>query len=307
MSSSGSSNNSGGGGVSVSAHPVASAIEPRVRRAETTTDANNHSKNNQQQHWESMHVVRRLYGPENANVRQEIAQIEERMERYQTGVAPDPDHIVPYDNHPLDRRNRNRRALQQTNNNNNATTQQNNNDDNDNFKPIRIVFQTQALDEIRDSTNAAKIDWYKREILPATAQFWSQALQVIPVSGRLRVSSTELDGFSHCGDAEFTEVPNSHKSSGVANADLILYVSGSDAPRFCPSRTLAVAVPCNFDQFDRPTAGAINVCLDNIVLQEDGTATPDVVRDYVDVTIHEVCAVVACLAACLLSFRADFF
>ena len=141
---------------------------------------------------------------------------------------------------------------------------------------------------MRNSENAAKIDWYVNQILPATAKFWSQALSVIPVNGRLRISSAELDGFTYCGDSEFTAVPNEHKSDGLANADLVLYVSGSPSTRFCPDRTLAVAVPCNFDQFDRPTAGAVNVCLDNIVLNSDGTASNDVFQDYIDVTIHEV-------------------
>jgi leishmanolysin len=156
------------------------------------------------------------------------------------------------------------------------------------FRPIRMVFETSALDALRDDTNAAKIDWYVDEILPATAGFWSQALSVVPVSGNLRVSSSELEGFAYCGDSEFTEVPSEHKSDGVANADLILYVSASSSARFCPARTLAVAVPCNFDQFDRPTAGAVNVCLDNIELNDDGTANADVTQDYMDVTIHEV-------------------
>lgn len=223
--------------------------------------------------WERMHIVRRLYGEENADVRWEVSQLLERMERYQTGLAPDPDHIVPYENHPFDRR----RDLQDSNETSTSA-----------FQPIRIVFFADALDDARDSSNAAKIDWYKNVILPKTAEFWTSALSVIPVSGPLRVSSTELNSFSHCGDTEFTEVPNSHKSEGVVDADLILYVSGSNSQRFCPARTLAVAVPCNFDQFDRPTAGAINVCLDNIVLNDDGTARPEVEQDYVDVTIHEV-------------------
>jgi leishmanolysin len=230
---------------------------------------------------ERMHIVRRLYGPENADVRREVSKLEERIDRYQTGFPPS-DHSVPYEDHPYDPETKKKRLLQSSNDTSTTTERS------ENFKPIRIFFYTDALDNIRDSSNAAKIDWYKNVILPKTAEFWSQALSVIPVSGRLRVSSTELDGFSYCGDSDFTEVPNDHKSDGVANTDLILYVSGSDSQRFCPSRTLAVAVPCNFDQFDRPTAGAINVCLDNIELNEDGTATSDVVKDYVDVTIHEV-------------------
>jgi len=232
------------------------------------------------QKWERMHIVRRLYGPENAGVRSEISRLEERIPRYQTGIA-DPSHVVPYDNHPYDPETRRQRLLQ-----GNSSLL-----DGSVFKPIRMYFYTQALDDIRDDSNAAKLDWFKSVILPKTAQFYGEALSVVPVSGNLRVSSAELDGFTHCGDQSFTEVPNSHKSDGVPETDLILYVSGSNDVRFCPDRTLAVAVPCNFDQFDRPIAGAINVCLDNIVLKDDGTATPDVEGDYMDVTIHEVCHV----------------
>ena len=228
---------------------------------------------------ERVHFIKRIYGPDNADVRREISRLEERMERYQTGFNGDSNHQVPYESHPYDAETK--RRLQEDDNTTTVEAVSN-------FRPIRIVFQTQALDLIRDSSNSAKIDWYVNEILPATADFWSRALSVIPVSGKLRISSSELDGFSHCGDSEFTQIPNEHKSSGVSNADLILYVSASGSSRFCPARTLAVAVPCNFDQFDRPTAGAINVCLDNIDLKDDGTATPDVIQDYMDVTIHEV-------------------
>jgi leishmanolysin len=221
------------------------------------------------------HIIRRLYGEENALVRKAISELEERMERYQTGFNVDPNHRVDYKHHPYDPEVR--RRLQ----NNNATADSL-------FKPIRIKFETKALDDIRDSSNAAKIDWYKTQILPATARFWASALSVVPVNGNLRISSGELDSFAYCGDPSFTLVPNEHKSDGISDADLVLYVSGSADARFCPERTLAVAVPCNFDQCDRPTAGAVNVCLDNISLNADGTASKEVVQDYIDVTIHEV-------------------
>jgi hypothetical protein len=198
------------------------------------------------------------------------------MERSRTGVNGDPNHIVPYENHPYDKTT-NRRQLQNTN-----TT--------DKFQPMRIVFETKALDNIRDSSNAAKIDWFKSVVLPRTAEFWSKTLSVVPVSGNLRISSAELDNRQYCGDSEFTEVPDEHISTGVKNADLILYVSGSDSSVFCPRRTLAVAVPCNFDNFDRPTAGAVNVCLDEIMLNDDGTAPPDVLQDYM-VRFVKVCVV----------------
>ena len=221
------------------------------------------------------HVIRRLYGNNNVLVRNEIYKLEERMTRYQTGFNADRNHSVPYENHPFDPALR--RRIQSTNSTGGAT-----------FKPLRIHFESKALDDIRNSSNAAQIDWFKNEILPLAASFWSNALSVVPVSGNLRISSSDLDSFTYCGDPELTQVPNEYKSTGVANTDLILFVSGSASERFCPDRTLAVAVPCNFDQYDRPTAGAINVCLNNIMLNSDGTATPEVVQEFVDVSIHEV-------------------
>lgn len=229
------------------------------------------------QEWPSMHIVRRLYGPENAVARDAVSRLEERMERYQTGLSPDPTHQVPYADHPFDRR----RRLQDTNATEAPVTTSR-------FEPMRIQFFTEALDSLRTDANAAKIDWYKNIILPATADFWSSTLSVVPVSGDLRISSSELEQRLYCGDERFTQVPSDHISTGVSGADLLLYVSASNDSLFCPERTLAVAVPCNFDQFDRPTAGAVNVCLDNIVLKDDGTATDAVVQDYIDVTIHEV-------------------
>ena len=84
----------------------------------------------------------------------------------------------------------------------------------------------------------------------------------MPVSGNLKISSGELENREFCGDSEFTKVPFEHISTGIPDVDLVLYVSGTPSSRFCRGTTLAVAVACNFDQFDRPTAGAINVCLD---------------------------------------------
>jgi hypothetical protein len=231
--------------------------------------------------WKREHILHRIHG--NSDVRQAISDVEDRMERYRTGVNGDPNHIVPYENHPYDKTGSSRRKLQDTTTNDttsNTTTTLNGTYAATLFRPMRIVFETRALDNIRDSSNAAKIDWIKSEVLPRTAEFWSQTLSVVPVSGNLKISAAELDNRQYCGDSEFTEVPNEHISTGIPNADLILYVSGSDSSIFCPRRTLAVAVPCNFDNFDRPTAGAVNVCLDEIQLNSDGTAPDEVLQDY---------------------------
>lgn len=215
-------------------------------------------------------VIRRLYGPENAHVRRSVRELEERSQRSKTGLLGDPYHKVPYHNHPYDKSKHNRNLQE----------------DADLFQPMRIVFHTEALESLRTAENAAKIDFLTSEILPRTAQFWSQALSVVPVSGNLQISANELDQREYCGDSEFTQVPSDHIATGVSGADLILYVSGSSSSRFCSGTTLAVAVSCNFDQFDRPTAGAVNVCLDQIELGSDGTASEAVIQDNVDVLVR---------------------
>ncbi|GKY92834.1 hypothetical protein MPSEU_000253000 [Mayamaea pseudoterrestris] len=261
---------------------IASAHGYAVRDDQSNSNSHNQlllrSKNSTPR-WERVNVIRRLYGPDNRSARREIAQLENRMERYTTGYNADPNHRIHYDNHPYDKKNK-RRSLAYGNETLVSSASL--------FKPMRFTFYTDALEKARDGTNDDKISWFIKTILPKTANFWSSALKVVPISGNLIISAAELDGGAYCGDSVFTQVPDEHLSEGVENTDLLLYVSGSPDSRFCPPQTLAVAVPCNFDQFDRPIAGAINVCLDNIVLKDDGTASDAVVGDYTDVTIHEV-------------------
>ena len=87
---------------------------------------------------------------------------------------------------------------------------------------------------------------------------------MVPFEGNLLVSMAELQGRLYCGDTKFAKVPASHISTGVANADLVLCVSGTPSTRFCGPSTLAVAAACNFDQSVHPTTRAIDFCLDQI-------------------------------------------
>ena len=237
--------------------------------------------------------VRFSDSPEAIAIRATLREIEERQQRSQTGFHADPDHRIPYENHPFDHH---RAKISNNHHNNNqdsasdaAASSHHHHHRNvqevtgDNFKPMRIRFETGALDSLRDDTNFQKIDFVKNEILPRTASFWSQALSVVPVAGNLFISTGELDNREYCGDYEFTRVPSEHISDGLEDADLVLYVSGTPSSRFCSFQTLAVAVACNFDQFDRPTAGAINVCLSTVELDDDGTASAAVIQDNVDV------------------------
>ena len=127
-------------------------------------------------------VTRRLYGPENGEVRKHVRLLEEKPDRSKTGFLGDPNHKVPYENHPYDldnpnsipnQRSRRHLSLQQRqleDDGGGATTSDNTNtniDARDVYKPMRIQFETQALDSTRSEENAAKIDFIKTKVLPA--------------------------------------------------------------------------------------------------------------------------------------------
>ncbi len=226
------------------------------------------------------HPVRRTYSLDNASIREEIHKLETRENHYwTTGVRADPSFQVNYVNHPYDAsRERKERVLQQGDDDAASIESF--------MEPLRIHVDASALDAQRNSNNGAQIDFIKTKIMPRMTQFWSEALQVVPVSGKLRIQGNDLiAGF--CGDSEFAEVPSEHMSQGVADTDLILYISGTPSTRFCGATTLAVAVACNWDQFDRPTAGAINFCINQVQVDASGTAHQSVIDDNVDVAIHE--------------------
>lgn len=249
---------------------------------------------------ERYNTIRRIYGKHNADVRANVHELEISSEYARTGVRADPNFKVPYQNHPMEKRKRQRRTLKEENpslSEDEISTVLRKLDEGDeedsNFKKMRIVFETSALESLIDQAGndadevARKVAFINDEILPRTGDFWSEALKVVPVKGNLVMQQGELSNKKYCGDSEFTQVPESHLSEGVENADLILYVSGTPSTRFCGPTTLAVAVACNFDQYDRPTAGAINFCLDQVEVDNNGYAPPAIVDDNVDVAIHE--------------------
>jgi hypothetical protein len=131
------------------------------------------SEEQKEQKWNKQRqsVIRRLYGPENGEVRKHVRLLEEKSQRSQTGFLSDPDHKVPYLNHPYDkdspnyvgRRNRNLQTddCQDSGGCTSQTVVE------DPYKPLRIKFFTQALDALRTAETAAKIDFIENKILPA--------------------------------------------------------------------------------------------------------------------------------------------
>lgn len=220
------------------------------------------------------HPIRSIYGPDNAAVRDEIHKLETESNQYwRTGIRGNHTFTVDYVDHPFDPERR--RRLQNGNENSENKMQ-----------PMRMYAHTDALDLQINGANSQKIAFIKNEILPRMISFWSEALSVVPVSGNLRISSGDLIS-GYCGDSEFSAVPDEHLYQGVPDSDIVLYISGTPSSRFCGPTTLAVAVACNWDQYDRPTAGAINFCVEQVNVDSSGSAHPSVIEDNVDVAIHE--------------------
>ena len=103
-----------------------------------------------------------------------------------------------------------------------------------------------------DVLTTAKKAYMMDRLMPAAASFLASALNVVRVSGNLVVS-----GGSTCGSAPGTVVPPSHQTTGVADADFVVYVTA--APRTDrESATVAWAGACRQDSAGRPVVAHVN-------------------------------------------------
>lgn len=251
-------------------------------------------------------LLEQLYGPEYQRIKAEIHKIEQGQtedspDYRRTGNRGDPKAQVNYKNHPYSPEsllgNINARLLQDQN----ATE----------FRPIRITFDWTALDNEKTgdplSQTDRAIELIKTKVLPQMKTFWTEALSVVPVEGALKIQRSELSGTNrreYCGDTDFSKVPDTHINDGVSDTDLILYVSGKDSTRFCGVGTLAVAIACNWDQYDRPTAGAINFCLNTVESDSNGNFPhPSIEQTNVAVAIHEAAHVLGMSSNSFRFFR----
>lgn len=89
-----------------------------------------------------------------------------------------------------------------------------------------------------------------RKALEKTADWFKRALSVEPVKGNLRLS-----GYSACGQDGGVQLPHEYIEYGIADADLVLFVT----TRPTTGNTLAWAVACERDQWGRAIAGHVNV------------------------------------------------
>jgi len=127
--------------------------------------------------------------------------------------------------------------------------------DESDFKPLRIHFELSYLDDWNVRYYSV-VQHLKSKVLPATSKFWSSALNVVPISGPL-IIERKWCPYGNPSSPAFNE--------GIMNADVVVYVTANS--EICDGgETLASAFSCYWDQFDRPVAGNIDFCLENMNL-----------------------------------------
>lgn len=185
---------------------------------------------------------------------------------------------VAYEHHPFDAsKSMGRTRLAQT-----AT-----------FAPLRVkaYYDTSQIPR----GNLAHI---KTIIMPQAMAFWNTALKVVPVPGALKIEpacpafwthpKTETCSVKALGEkCGLTTIPATHLAAqyycpscnslkdgecdpvncqtaaggkGLADTDMVMYVTAVHTDTCASGSTLAYAGACLRDQFDRPVAGSVNFC-----------------------------------------------
>lgn len=143
----------------------------------------------------------------------------------------------------------------------------NNDDDQSPYEKMRISFESRLDGELQEVL--------ERDVLPDVKELWTSALSVVRVEGNLMPYSTK------CGEME---VPVDHLMKGVADSDLVVYLSSNK--EYCHNSG-AYASVCEFDQYMRPTIGNIVICTDEIDINK-GTITANEKDRLVKVFSHQL-------------------
>jgi len=130
-----------------------------------------------------------------------------------------------------------------------------------------------------DVLTDAKKNYILNNLMPAAVSYYAQALSVIPVSGNLALGTSS----STCGSGG-TPIPSAHRTTGVANTDLIIYVTA--VPVKGGGSTAAWASACRYDSAGRPVAAQVNFVpskLDNAATLNTVTLDGDI-----KIAVHEI-------------------
>ena len=197
------------------------------------------------------------------------------------------------------------------------------------YKPIRMKPYYDPITINSDTLSMDKMQYIK-SLISASIHYLQQFVYVIPVDGPLLINRCQriwtytdfkysvcpLSDYSEPLMCQYTLIPDAHiaeswyydpvtfKSTkykkggnGIADTDLVIYVSYSNGQCNSDGSTLAWASICNLDQFGRPIAGTLNFCpnaLDEQYWKFD-----------VGVTLHEMMHILV-MSSSLFSYFYDF-
>jgi len=126
-------------------------------------------------------------------------------------------------------------------------------------KPLRIYLDTSTLTTTAVTSTAKdsnKIDFLIKYVLPLASNFWKTALNVVPVSTSLHIDRTWCP-FPYSTSSALTE-------AGITDVDLVIFLTanGEECKQNLQfDNVLASSYSCYWDQYDRPIAGNIDICL----------------------------------------------
>ncbi len=143
----------------------------------------------------------------------------------------------------------------------------------DQAQNMRIVFDTASLlarvhslgktfalaDMKLYNPTRARMLAYEKHIFPAVAKMWGEALKIRPVMRNI------VPHLPICGK---TSISEHHRTNGVAEADLLIYVELGDESTCAPNSMPKINI-CHFDQNMRPLVGSLTLCLDDMEVQDD--------------------------------------
>jgi hypothetical protein len=146
-------------------------------------------------------------------------------------------------------------------------------------KPLRIYMDTTSLRKV-PTKYGNKVDFLIKYVLPLATNFWSEALNVIPAQNSLHIDRTWCPFDS---SAAFTE-------TGMADVDLIVFVTANGKECYTNLQydsVLASSYSCYWDQYDRPIAGNLDICLDRLddITDQDLTISATNVKEKLRTTM----------------------
>jgi Leishmanolysin len=133
------------------------------------------------------------------------------------------------------------------------------------YRPLRIKAFVSNEAGNAQYLNGTEHSLLLNQILRPALLAWSAALRVPPVTHTLTVDRNQLLNGQYCGSGPSVEVPLLHMEEGVANVDMLLYVHMSfqdrNASETCAGDYIAASSFCSTDQFDRPVAALLHLCI----------------------------------------------